>query len=93
MPFSVKAYYADHPLTVTTKTAKEAFAKAVEWHVVERFTNVSISNGRKRYSIAEFSSVMALIEIAKDGRSRMLKSARSHTASGAGKAWLLGFSA
>ena len=64
MPFSVKAYYADHPLTVTTKTAKEAFAKAVEWHVVERFTNVSISNGRKRYSIAEFSSVMALIEIA-----------------------------
>jgi hypothetical protein len=49
---------------VTTKTAKEAFAKAVEWHVVERFTNVSISNGRKRYSIAEFSSVMALIEIA-----------------------------
>ena len=64
MPFSVKAYYADHPLTVTTKTAKEAFAKAVEWHVVERFTTVSISNGRKRYSIAEFSSVMALIEIA-----------------------------
>ena len=64
MPFSVKAYYADHPLTVTTKTAKEAFAKAVEWHVVEGFTNVSISNGRKRYSIAEFSSVMALIEIA-----------------------------
>ena len=64
MPFSVKAYYADHPLTVTTKTAKEALAKAVEWHVVERFTNVSISNGRKRYSIAEFSSVMALIEIA-----------------------------
>ena len=45
-------------------TAKEAFAKAVEWHVVEKFTNVSISNGRKRYSIAEFSSVMALIEIA-----------------------------
>ena len=64
MPFSVKAYDADHPLTVTTKTAKEAFAKAVEWHVVERFTKVSISNGRKRYSIAEFSSVMALIEIA-----------------------------
>ena len=64
MPLSVKAYYADHPLTVTTKTAIEAFAKAVEWHVVERFTNVSISNGRKRYSIAEFSSVMALIEVA-----------------------------
>jgi hypothetical protein len=47
MPFSVKAYYADCPLTVTTETAKEAFAKAVEWHVVEGFTNVSISDGVK----------------------------------------------
>jgi hypothetical protein len=33
MPFSVKAYHADHPLTVTKETAKEAFAKAVESHV------------------------------------------------------------
>ena len=64
MPFSVKAYYADHPLTVTTKTAKEAFAKAVEWHVVEKFSGVSIHDGARMYSIAEFSSVMALIEIA-----------------------------
>jgi hypothetical protein len=60
----VKAYYADHPLTVTTKTAKEAFAKAVEWNVAERSTNVSISNSRKRYSMPSFCSVMALIEIA-----------------------------
>jgi hypothetical protein len=28
MPFSVKAYHADHLLTVTNETAKEAFARA-----------------------------------------------------------------
>ena len=63
MPFSVKAYHADHPLTVTNETAKEAFARAVEWHVVERFTNVSISDGVKSYSIEGFASAMALQEI------------------------------
>lgn len=64
MPFVVKAFYDDHTLTLTTETAKEAFAKAVEWHVVESFTNVSISDGVKDFTIAEFSSVMALQEIA-----------------------------
>ena len=63
MPFSVKAYYAARPLTVTAETAKEAFAKAVEWHVVEKFTNVSISDGVKSYSIEGFASAMALQEI------------------------------
>ena len=64
MPFSVNAYADDHRLTVTTETAKEAFAKAVDWHVAQRFTDVSISDGIKSYTIAEFSSVMALLEIA-----------------------------
>jgi hypothetical protein len=59
MPFSVKAYYAARPLTVIAETPKEAFAKAVEWHVVERFTNVV-----KSYSIEGFASAMALQEIA-----------------------------
>ena len=45
-------------------TAKVAFAKAIEWHVVERLAGVSISDGTRSYSIVEFSSVMALIEIA-----------------------------
>jgi hypothetical protein len=49
---------------VTKEAAKEAFAKAVEWHVIERFNNVSISDDVKTYSIGEFSSVMALQEIA-----------------------------
>ena len=64
MPFSVKAYYAARPLMVIAETAKEAFAKAVEWHVVEKFTNVSISEGVKSYSIEGFASAMALQEIA-----------------------------
>ena len=64
MSFSVRAYHADHPLTVTKETAKEAYAKAVEWHVVERFNQVSISDGARSYSIAEFSTIMAFREIA-----------------------------
>ena len=64
MPFSVNAYHSDHPLTVTKETAKEAFAKAVEWHVIERFINVSISDDVRTYSIEEFASAMALQEIA-----------------------------
>ena len=48
MPFVVKAFYDDHALTVTTETAKEAFAKAVEWQVAERFTDVTIRDGIKR---------------------------------------------
>ena len=64
MPFSVQARVDDRTLAVTAKTAKEAFAKAVEWHVVKRFIDVSISDGNKRYSIAEFSSKMAIAEIA-----------------------------
>jgi hypothetical protein len=63
MKFVVKAFYDDHVLTVTTGPAKDAFAKAIEWHIVERFTNVSISDGIKAFTIAEFASVMALTEI------------------------------
>jgi hypothetical protein len=63
MPFSVQAYIDDHRLSVTTETAKDAFAKAVEWHA-ERLSNVTISDGNKSYTVSEFSSVMALQQIA-----------------------------
>jgi len=63
MPFLVQANVDDHALSVKAETAKEAFAKAVEWQV-ERFTNVSINDGVRTYSIAEFSSEMALQEMA-----------------------------
>jgi hypothetical protein len=58
MPFTVKAHVDDHLLTATAETAKEAFAKAVKWHVVEMFTDVSVSDGLKDYSIAEFASML-----------------------------------
>jgi len=64
MPFLVQANIDDHTLAEATETAKDAFAKAVEWHVVERFTDVTISDGKKTYSIDEFSLAMALQEIA-----------------------------
>ncbi|MEH2611803.1 hypothetical protein [Bradyrhizobium sp. AZCC 1693] len=64
MPFMVRGFYNNNPLTLTSGTAKEAFAKAIEWHVVEKFSNISISDGIKNYTIAEFSLVMALKDIA-----------------------------
>ena len=59
MPFSVSAYVDDHLVTVITETEKEALAKAIEWHVVSKLAEVSISDGINRYSIHEFSSIIA----------------------------------
>jgi hypothetical protein len=61
MPFSVQAHIDDHRLSVTTETAKDAFAKA---DVAEGLSNVTISDGNKSYTVSEFSSVMALQQIA-----------------------------
>jgi len=54
IPFSVRAYVDDNVLTVTADAAKEAFAKAVEWHVAKGFRAVSISDGHKRFTVAEY---------------------------------------
>ena len=64
MPFLVKAYVDGHSLTAIAEAAKDAFAKAIEWHVARTLTDVSISDGSRSYSLVEFSSVMALVEIA-----------------------------
>jgi hypothetical protein len=64
MPFLLQANADDHVLTATFETAKEAFAKAIEWHVIGRFANINIDDGTKSYSIDEFSSLMALRDIA-----------------------------
>jgi hypothetical protein len=64
MPYLVQGCLDDHTLAATAGTAKEAFEKAVEWHIVARFTNVSIYDGNKIYSIDEFASAMTLQEIA-----------------------------
>ena len=67
-PFILKAYVDSHALTIAAETAKDAFAKAIEWHVVGKLTNVSISDGTKSYSVVEFASVMAVAEIARTSR-------------------------
>jgi hypothetical protein len=65
MPFLVQACLDDHALAVATATAREAYAKAIEWHKIGRFTFISITDSTKTYSIDAFALAMALLEIAK----------------------------
>ena len=64
MPFPVQGYLAKRTLAVTTATAKEAFAKAVEWASPKGSQRLDL-HGVRSYSIDEFASAMALLEIAK----------------------------
>ena len=65
MLFLVQASSDGQTLAVTTATAKEAFAKAVEWQVVGRCTQVTISDISNTYSTDAFALAMALLDIAK----------------------------
>ena len=69
MLFTVCANVDGHSIVAPAETAKEAFAKAIEWQVVQQFVDVTISDGSKNYSIAEFSAKMALAEITVTERS------------------------
>ena len=82
MPFVVQAHTDDHTLTVTTETAKEAFAKAIDWDVVQKFTGVSISDATKTYSIDAFALAMALLEIAKTAVAPAEQKAEANDAGG-----------
>jgi hypothetical protein len=53
-----------HIVSVPADTAKEAFAKAIDWQVAKQINDVAISDGSGSYSIAEFSAKMAFSEIA-----------------------------
>ena len=64
MSYVVHGCINDGALTAIAATAKEAFAIAIEWHVAEGYTDVSIHDGSKSYSIREFALAMALQEIA-----------------------------
>jgi hypothetical protein len=64
MPFEVKAYLYGRSQTAHTDSAKEAFALAVEWQVADCGWGISISDGSKRFTIAEFAWAMASEEIA-----------------------------
>ena len=63
MPFLVQGRLGDVTLTATIESPKEAFAKAIEWQVAEGFADVTISHDKNTYSIDEFASVMARLEI------------------------------
>ena len=65
MPFLVQACLDEHTLAVTAETAREAYARAIEWHRTGRFTSISITDSTKTYSIDAFALAMALLEIAK----------------------------
>jgi hypothetical protein len=64
MAFVVQAHIDDHMLSAATETAKEAFVKAIEWQVVHKSIRVTISDGVRSFSITDFASAMAFLDIA-----------------------------
>jgi hypothetical protein len=63
----VEGFLDDHTLSATFATARDAFAKAIEWHDNDRFGNVTISDGTVTHSIVSFALAMASLDIAKTG--------------------------
>ena len=64
MPFEVKAWVYGRLQTAYAASAKEAFALAVEWQVVNCAWGVSIGDGTRHFTVAEFAWAMASEEIA-----------------------------
>jgi hypothetical protein len=62
--FVVQAHTDDHAVSATAETANEAFAKAVEWQLVHKYTAIVIRDGIIGFTITQFASVMALKAIA-----------------------------
>ena len=62
MLFCVSAHIDDHVLIRTTRSAKEAFAEAVDWHV-KKLPKVRISDGTRSYSVLEFAETMAMSDM------------------------------
>jgi hypothetical protein len=60
----VQDHTDDHTVCATAETAKEAFARAIEWQLVHKYTTIVISDGIRGFTITEFVSVMALKAIA-----------------------------
>lgn len=58
--FVVQAHTDDHTVSVTAETANEAFAKAVEWQLVHKYTAIVIRDGIIVFTITQFASVKAL---------------------------------
>jgi hypothetical protein len=68
MAFVVQAHIDDHTLSATTETAKQAFAKAIEWQVVHKLTRVTISDGVRSFSITDFAISNGVLGHCEHGR-------------------------
>jgi len=55
-------------LTASAKTAKEAFALAVEWQTAKSASDVTICDGSNCFTVAEFSWMIASREINQEER-------------------------
>jgi len=64
MPFEVKGRVYGRLLKANADTAKEVFAIAVEWQVANCAWDLSISDGSRSFTVAEFAWAMASHEIA-----------------------------
>jgi hypothetical protein len=64
MTFFVEACIDDHCLSVTAASAKQALAEAVDWHIAKRLVGVTINDGERSYTLAEFADAMARLELA-----------------------------
>jgi hypothetical protein len=51
MPFAVTATIDGHIVSIPADTAKEAFAKAIDWQVAKQINDVAISDGSDNYSM------------------------------------------
>jgi hypothetical protein len=68
MPFKVSGWVHGCPLTVSAETAEEAFATAIDWQMISGAKAVTIDDGNKRLTVAEFSWAMASRQIADTAR-------------------------
>lgn len=60
----IEGWIDDFRQQAKARTAKKAFAEAIDWRVVKHLSAVSIKDGSRSYSIEEFAKAMALQEIA-----------------------------
>ena len=68
MRFTVKAKVDDHVISAGAMTAREALAKAIDWHVAKKLSEVVITEGDETFSIMEFAEWVSRSE----GSDRML---------------------
>jgi hypothetical protein len=59
LAYSVKATVDGHVIFAPAATAKDAFATAIDWHVVKQLADVSICDASQDFSIGGFSEMLA----------------------------------